>query len=60
MLNFKAIFIALIAAFMLAGCASRYCGSCGAAGADIDGQSKMYFEEVMRVPADCSACGDGI
>lgn len=63
MLNFKAIFIALIATFMLAGCASRYCGSCGTAGADIDGQSKMYFEEVMRVPADCSACegsGDGV
>ena len=61
--------LAIFAVFFISGCSAKasLCLSCegidGVQSASISSQDKTYFEEVLRIPADCSACkgrGDGV
>lgn len=61
--------LAVFVAIFLTGCVAKasLCLSCegidGVQSTSINSEDKMYFEEVMRIPADCSACkgrGDGL
>ena len=65
----RAILLAVFAAIFLTGCVAKasLCLSCegidGVQSASISSQDNTYFEEVLRIPADCSACkgrGDGV
>ncbi|WP_169973300.1 hypothetical protein [Campylobacter sp. RM16191] len=58
-MKFKTIFLMIVAAFLFLGCSSKTSDGpvlAGNVSSSSSSDAKFHFEEVMKIPVDCSSC----